>query len=543
MEGQGLLSLASYVPNSVHILCTLYLSISLLLRKREVGSDAAWKSNAKDVLLGSSSSQSHPSWFGHSRNPPLRRRDVSMFPYFWMVYVPKILFRRVSPVESKRYAFFQNFCALLFIIAIIVRAVMALAQAQNQIETRSGARSCYGLPTIGNLRVLVRHQDTRVVGLNPQTGQGYDVGVQVATQRTGQYQCTPEPQHAMPKTGNWFQVFNCGSQNNTCKKNRLSYLPDELDIEPLVDTYFSDATYAITIRSTNGTSLDVVRLPSIWFANFADTYRDTSPPDEQDFMSSVVPWLAPPWKMIGGTHIEGSLGLVERRFITSSVFRDIVASLKPTYSSASLFTTTTIDTTPSSDNFTSSALLTPSLVSALSYLNSPSDFLRIKNGFSSMPLVCAFIEDYRASTIFDAIGSIGGLLAILQGVHIMLFGRPMFWGLAGTKLISPFGLFGSCHSRGFRRRLRERYHRQSTKGQTDEAVEAIRINAFLRDFVIDFGPANVDDEDVESGQNGKRELSHQANPKGSRGDDEYDVNDSFFYLVLKEAGKTLEAAL
>ncbi|KAG8689139.1 hypothetical protein FRC09_012568 [Ceratobasidium sp. 395] len=506
-------SLAIYIPGSVHILCTLYLLTSLLLSKRKGGLDAPWMSNSKDVMLGSSSSQSSPGWFGRTRTSPLRRRDVSMFPYFWTVYVPKILFRRVSPVESKRYAFFQNFCALLFMAMIIIRAVLAFTQAQNQIETRSGAGSCHWLPAVKNLRVLVRHQDTNRLGVNSKIGKGYEVAVRVATLRDGQYQCSSESQHASTNANNWFQVFSCRSPNNND------------------DNYFREATYTITMRSTNGTTLDAVRFPDIWFADVTDTFQDASGLGQQGFMSSVAPWLIPPWQMIGGKHIEANVGLVERRFITSSVFRDIVASLKPAYKSASLFTITTMAMTPSSDNFTASALLSPSFVSTLSYLNSPSDFLRIKSLSNSMPLVCAFIEDYRSSTIFDAIGSIGGLLAILQGAHILLFGRPMFWGLAGAKLINPFGLFGSCYSRGFKRRLRERYHRRPTMGQTGDAAEVMRINAFLRDFVIDFGLADVnDEEDVESGRSAKRELSLQANRKEPYGDNEYVVNNSFLPL-------------
>ncbi|KAG9124172.1 hypothetical protein FRC07_012583, partial [Ceratobasidium sp. 392] len=213
-----------------------------------------------------------------------------------------------------------------------------------------------------------------------------------------------------------------------------------------------DGIYAITIRSTNGTSLDAIRLPDIWFSNFADSYQDsiqqnfpdfaeTSRVDRGGFMGSIVPWLIPPWQMIGGKDLKGSVGLVERRFITSSVLRDIFISLKPTYSSASLFTITTKDASPLADSFTASATLTPSLMPSLAYLNDPAGFLWTKRYPTS--LICAFIEDYRSSTIFDAIGSIGGLLAILQGMHIMLFGRPMFWGLTGAKLINPFGLFGA----------------------------------------------------------------------------------------------------
>ncbi|KAG8690249.1 hypothetical protein FRC09_012066 [Ceratobasidium sp. 395] len=511
-------AVANFVLNSIHIVCTLYLSISLLLSKREAGLNAPWNSNAKDVLLGSSLARSHPSWFGHPQN----KLDDSSFTYVWAVYVPKILFRRVSLVESKRYAFFQNFCALLFIVAIIVRAVMALAQAQNQIETRSGIERCFNLRFVGNIQVSVRHYGASGEYGSPRTGQGYDVGVNVSAPSepgSGQFvtdQCTSESRTAVhgSSSGNWFQVFHC-------RYTRNSY------------SFFTDATYSITIRSTNGTSLDAVRLPDIWFANSMDTFKDTSGLDQEDFMSSVVPWLVPPWRMVGAEHVDGSIDLVERRFITSSVFRDIIANLRPIYTSTSLFTIVRMRTTPSPDNFTSSALLKPSGIPSLSYLSNLADIMWNKR-LLYQPYSCAFVEDYRSSTIFDALGSIGGLLAILQGVHILLFGRPMFWGLVGAKLISPFGLFRGCYSRGFRRRLRERYHRQPTSERTDDPAEMIRIHAFLRDFVIDFGPADVDDrEGVELGRSGElQELYSRGDRDRSHGGDEYDTNNSTILLLL-----------
>lgn len=45
--------------------------------------------------------------------------------------------------------------------------------------------------------------------------------------------------------------------------------------------------------------------------------------------------------------------------------------------------------------------------------------------------LCQVVEDYRAGSPLDVLGSIGGLLALLQGIHIFLFGRPLFWGLFG----------------------------------------------------------------------------------------------------------------
>jgi hypothetical protein len=203
----------------------------------------------------------------------------------------------------------------------------------------------------------------------------------------------------------------------------------------------------------------------------------------------------------------------------------------------------TTQATTLTSNLTATALLTPSLKSSLSYLNSRESIQQNKNSFDTMPFICAFTEDYRSSTVFDALGSIGGLLALLQGMHILLFGRPMFWGIAGeqcvtftarlsltitlvmatigSKLINPFGLLGRCHSRGFRRRLREQYHYPPAGQPEDDAVKAIRISAFLRDFVIDFGPADVDDaeEPVEERGGSKKPRSETGDDESSRGHD------------------------
>jgi hypothetical protein len=44
---------------------------------------------------------------------------------------------------------------------------------------------------------------------------------------------------------------------------------------------------------------------------------------------------------------------------------------------------------------------------------------------------CDYLDDYRSSTILEVIGSVGGLFAVLQTIHVLLFGRPLLWGLAG----------------------------------------------------------------------------------------------------------------
>ncbi|KAG8690911.1 hypothetical protein FRC09_011796, partial [Ceratobasidium sp. 395] len=126
---------------------------------------------------------------------------------------------------------------------------------------------------------------------------------------------------------------------------------------------------------------------------------------------------------------------------------------------------------------------------------------------------CVVIEDYRRSSAFDVLGSIGGLLALLQGVHVFLFGRPLFWGMfvmeqvirAGAKLLTPFGLVGRFANKGFRRRLQDYYYPPSTSHNTaDEepginSPNTILISRFLLDYVLDLGPASATRPATESG--------------------------------------------
>jgi hypothetical protein len=45
--------------------------------------------------------------------------------------------------------------------------------------------------------------------------------------------------------------------------------------------------------------------------------------------------------------------------------------------------------------------------------------------------VARVVVEYRQQTFLDALASLGGLLAVFQGVHLLCFGRPLFWGLFG----------------------------------------------------------------------------------------------------------------
>jgi hypothetical protein len=46
-------------------------------------------------------------------------------------------------------------------------------------------------------------------------------------------------------------------------------------------------------------------------------------------------------------------------------------------------------------------------------------------------LLYPITTEYRQQTFPDVLSSIGGLLAALQGIHILLFGQPLLWGIFG----------------------------------------------------------------------------------------------------------------
>ncbi|KAG8730354.1 hypothetical protein FRC11_006902, partial [Ceratobasidium sp. 423] len=212
-------------------------------------------------------------------------------------------------------------------------------------------------------------------------------------------------------------------------------------------------------------------MPFIWLLNYNELPSNLSNIDEDDF---EVRDYMPPWELLPGSHIEADAKLVTRRFISSSIMKDVVLNSEPS----------SVIALNSSNSSAATATIHTPLTPGLMYFRTQADVR------TPLDNVCDFIDDYRSGSVLDVIGSVGGLFALLQAIHLLLFGRPLFWGLAGAKLITPFGLFGKCSSTGFKRRLKDEYHIKST----EDGSETIKVAKFLRDFVIEFGPADLDPE-------------------------------------------------
>ncbi|CAE6490294.1 unnamed protein product [Rhizoctonia solani] len=171
--------------------------------------------------------------------------------------------------------------------------------------------------------------------------------------------------------------------------------------------------------------------------------------------------------------------------------KDIVLNSEPSYRLLSLYpiAESSVTSLNSSIGDIATATIRTPLTPGFMSLRRRGD-IKINGFYDSSGPVCDFIDDFRSGTIVDVIGSVGGLFALLQAMHVLLFGRPLLWGLAGVKAMTPFGLLGTFGSGGFKRRLQKECHATSTEGGAD----TIKIVKFLRDFVIEFGPADLDPE-------------------------------------------------
>ncbi|CAE7203910.1 unnamed protein product [Rhizoctonia solani] len=402
-----------------------------------------------------------------------------------VTFFTHLFFRRVSPVESRAYALFRNTFAVASIGILIFRTATAFQQAQNQFGTRMTSANCGG-----------RASSNHTLGILLERHRGASINVTLTT--LNNYAWDRPIQESQSDYGNSYSrlLFVSSSEGGsssrplelwTCNKQSGASLPNIAKPGVLVDGIY------IAINSISpGAALAPEEMPLIWLLNLAEL------PHNGNLSSLIdVRTYMPPWRLRRGFHIEAEAKLITRRFITSSIVKDIVLSTQPVYRPLSLYpivesSTSTLNT--SAENIgpegtgRATAALHTTLNPGIMYFRSQTDQRFLDS--TARGESCDFIEDYRMGTVFDVIGSVGGLFALLHAAHVLLFGRPLLWGLTGAKLINPFGLLGACSSRGFRRRLRDYYHRRSP----EDGLDTIRVDAFLRDFVIEFGPADLNRE-------------------------------------------------
>ncbi|KAF8749699.1 hypothetical protein RHS01_09895 [Rhizoctonia solani] len=432
-----------------------------------------WKVNAKDTLQGTISplTSLYPlSVFGRPRDVPIIEPCVVTLPVHALRFIlTPLFFRRISPAETPIYALSRNLFAVIAIAVVVFRAVTALQKAQNQIGTRIKSATCH-LERSRPIHMLVEYS-TGYLPL-PQ--------IIVKTLSIGAYGMEkPQSEHFDCKRTE-FEHQVSQRINRTLESYVCSNLI-EINVNSVGSALDVNA-FDIEVRGLSPVDyrgeLPVNRAPRIWLST-----EEEGSSGNLTFRYPARSYLSP-WELRRGFHIEAEAKLVTRKLITSSIWRDIILSSDPTYKNVPLFPLSELSTRPITPNTTASARIITRLSPAFSYFreqqqapyDSPEDDGNI----------CDYIEDYRSGSVLDVVGSVGGLFALLlQTTHVFLFGRPLLWGLTGAKLITPFGFLGALGSRGFKRRLKDQYQTKAA----DDDTETIRIASFLRDFVIDFGPA------------------------------------------------------
>ncbi|ELU36885.1 deuterolysin metalloprotease (M35) family domain-containing protein [Rhizoctonia solani AG-1 IA] len=255
----------------------------------------------------------------------------------------------------------------------------------------------------------------------------------------------------------------------------------------------SSAVFHIEVKWNNKLTraLEEDHMPFVWVLKSEELSSNFSSPE-----ANAARRLVDGWTLRPGSHIQAEAKLITRALITSSVLRDIFFKASVSINNNPLVLAM---------ESLATAIIRATLRPGFTYFQTQKDLPNPE--LPHRPAgKCDFVEDYRSGTVFDVIGSVGGLFALLHAVHVLFFGRPLLWGLtgwsrsivklppphsttyAGAKLITPFGLIGRCSSARFKSRLRREYH----EAPTEDSAGTIQIVKFLRDFVIDFGPAGLD---------------------------------------------------
>ncbi|KAG8709776.1 hypothetical protein FRC08_018068 [Ceratobasidium sp. 394] len=392
-----------------------------------------------------------------------------------------------SPVETIPYALVQNTFALAAVALVIVRIVILLSQLQNEdFLTRTQIRRCDDGES-KSLSVLLSYPNERRTNAS------------MSELDIRYYQVKLQATIIDPFNTSQSSTSNCsyaGIYRWYRDEFNMTTLYRRYDCFPAYTYDLDKIDYSIALRST-AVQRNITGYPSLWLLALPPR-EDFA---EDDSRINSVPYLTSAIQPSPDQHIITNVTMAIRRFIVSSGIKDAITGSKPSYRDIIFYPWTVSATSPVNS--------TSSICTAFGARNSSTvacGSIQLRDKIR-LPAVtetqlkeneqgpyCQVIEDYRESGAFDVLGSIGGLLALLQGIHIFLFGRPLFWGMFGAKLLSPFGLVGRFAGRSFRQRLREHYHApdiQMHQAGTDDASGAIRMNRFLLDYVLDMGPAAI----------------------------------------------------
>ncbi|CAE7233672.1 unnamed protein product [Rhizoctonia solani] len=415
------------------------------------------------------------------RLPEPARRLLSALTQRIGRFFAHMLFRRISPVETKSYAFIRNGFAMGAVVALVFRTVTAILQAQNQFGTRMVSGDCDGYEKYHSIQILMERDPSPQIDIT--IWKSYTAASANASVSTTTTSCNLTVSQTLQGkfTTKVLDLYIC---------ERDEFSNSNISSASMTVGY---PTLQVEARRRDGLEFSTAStVSSIWLVNALSTDYDIRDTPYWTFERDLIHThparsYLPGWGLLPGAHIKAEAKLITRRFIRSSLVKDIVLNSEPTYRTLSLYPIYEIP--GGAFNYTNRNIATTRIQvlfkPGLMYFRGYTD---LQNFNLDSTEICDFIDDYRLGTIFDVIGSVGGLFALLQAAHVLLFGRPLLWGLTGAKLISPFGLVGAWSSEGFKYRMRQQYHREASEGNSDTFL----ITPFLRDFVVDFGPVDTE---------------------------------------------------
>lgn len=412
-----------------------------------------------------------------------------------------------SPVETVPQALIQNLFSLVAVSLVLIRVTTLLAQLQTvDFQTRTSVEPCLGWRnnSITTLDILVYQREH----------ERFDISISVhvgVIDSASKYFCTLNSSLTV-------SVWHSATPNDTTDKFDLYKCPE--------DSFRSDSI-KIIINDTNWSAVgdsmsDWGDYPTIWLSPGVQ-HSHRQPFDR------FVPYLVPALRSLPMKHTIAEVNYALRRFIVSPGILDAITGSKPTYQNLDLYLLNPILTydIPSTSNSSNPKENPATTMITLVPNGSPwtssrsATQVKLERGRDEL---CEVTEDYRLSNTFDILASIGGLLAFLQGIHIFLFGRPLFWGMFGAKLLMPFGIVGRMATANFRQRLRDHYHSSNIDnpdGPETRQEDNINMNRFLLDYVLDLGPATPDLKCTDN--NLSQEQSQKSNILGPKEDNDHEL--------------------
>ncbi|CAE7127676.1 unnamed protein product [Rhizoctonia solani] len=417
------------------------------------------------------------------------------------------ILRRVIPVETRIQALIQHIFSLAAIVLLIVRVAYGIGGLNENLPSRTTVEPCDSdQQDIDSLQVYTRvPPDDSLDFLNLTLGHAAgSIRERLAINVSSVHDCQLLPSTSTPFLTNPCSP-NLGRRRDLGAYTYYTFTCDaRIDCGGGIPGNAMGYEYTVQLHLEDIISNDWLNT-NYYLYNLAKTYMPVfwlAPPQEIEQDQLMTPFLTQPiqpefgWYKVFKTHF--SL----KKSITSSPLWEIVTGSDPSYDTKFLYPSTffgrELIQTNSTDASPDARLRATGLIYTPDFLDA-SEQTPTAEASKWKGQLCEVTEEYRLTTGFELLASIGGLLALLQGIHVLIFGRPLFWGLFGAKLIAPFGLAGALATKDFKKRLQARYHYQmelqdaesGLSCDTPPGVVGINMTQFLLDYVIDLGPASV----------------------------------------------------